>query len=96
MCHHNNVGTYIPPALTPLARLTQPPSPSPTQQQVASTVTGAKRQWAVYDESFSDWLFNGTDALPKGSMIFAWNNEDEKPAMTAAGYDVVAVPWRHW
>ncbi|KAI7846441.1 hypothetical protein COHA_000052 [Chlorella ohadii] len=66
------------------------------QEKVAATVTGAGRQWAVYDESYGDWNFTGTDALPKGSLIFAWNHEDEMPAMTAAGYDVVAVPWRHW
>lgn len=53
-----------------------PPSHSahpPTELlQVAATVTGAGRQWAVYDESYGDWNFTGTDALPKGSLIFAW------------------------
>ena len=56
-------------------RVPHPPTHPPALQpctQVAATVTGANRQWAVYDESFSDWNLNGTDALPKGSMIFVW------------------------
>ncbi|PRW50867.1 glycoside hydrolase family 20 isoform A [Chlorella sorokiniana] len=66
------------------------------QVEVAATVAGAQRQWAVYDESFVDWKLNGTDALPKGTILFVWEYEDQMPAMTAAGYDVVAMPYKHW
>lgn len=40
---------------------------------------------AVWDESFGDWEFGGTPALPNGSVLLNWFHDGKAAAMTDAG-----------
>lgn len=66
------------------------------QGQVLRNLTAAGRAPGLWDESFEAWKFQGTEALPPSSVLFAWRVAEQAPDMTAAGYDVVLVPYRKW
>lgn len=86
--------SHIKGILSPSAA--QGPSPPTPSTQVAAAVTGANRTFAVWDESYGDWPFAGTPALPNGSVLFVWQHQDSIANMTRDGYNVVAVPSASW
>ncbi len=53
--------------------------------QIAATITKVGRTMAVWDESFGDWNFSGTPALPNGSVLLNWQDTATAAAMTDAG-----------
>lgn len=68
----------------------------PRVPQVAAAVNGAGRTWGVWEESFSNWGFAGTPALPNGSVLFTWLGSENINNATRAGYDVIATPYQSW
>lgn len=54
------------------------------------------RRLVVWDESFREYGFAGTAALPLHSILLVWKGTAQIPAMHAAGYDTVFVDHSRW